>query len=279
MWSDINNNVKFNTLAQYGDVMMPAKQVAQIRGMGKWNPPPTWETVTKNNAKYNENNYTNMLREHYINDGNNYSLYENNRAANDYYVGSSFHEERPGSWKESTYAPNQYVNWAMRAAKITPNPMLTLYFSTDNVNYIQNRTKQEVAKHTNKKIDNQSVDELMIIMLNNYLYALTGWLPNDGVADNTRGPTTDRGPKKCDIKDRLVRLNKSTIEETVKQVLAGIKAYEQYYKDQSSMPMPLELPVLASMAGSRILSESIGFDSGHDRTIAAQSFNQRYNII
>ena len=90
---------------------------------------------------------------------------------------------------------------------------------------------------------------------------------------------TNRGEKPCSLESRLVRLNTSVLEETVKQILSGINMYKQYYKDASSLPMSLDRPVYTSMAGSKVLSESIGFNSGHERTISANSFNERYNIL
>ena len=60
-----------------------------------------------------------------------------------------------------------------------PTPLAIYFFSTDNINYLQDRTKQEVKKHTGQVINNQSVDELITIMINKLLYAYSGWLPNE----------------------------------------------------------------------------------------------------
>ncbi len=290
------------TLAQYGTVLVPSKELAMARGSGNFNPPPRWEQSTDRGNSWmnayplytdqeNKKNPRNPIMPEPI-DVNDLSIAHFNTPSDMgdslrkrvYQVGSTgLHSEPPGSWNNQEFqgAQNQYVEWALKALAqggMMPTPLVIYFFSTENVNYLQERTKQEIKKHTNKVISPQSIDELLIIMRNNLLYAYSGWLPNE---TSQGGPNaiTDRGEKPCSLENRLFRLNKSVLEETVKQVLSGINMYKQFVKDQSSLPMPMSLPVYTSMSGSRELSESIGFNSGHDRTLAASSFSQRYNII
>lgn len=296
---------KILTLAQYGTVLVPSKEVAAARGSGNWNPPPVWEQSTNRgnswmNAypmytdSYNKKNPRNPggpISPEPI-DVNNLSIANFNTPSDAadvlrkrvYQVGSTgLHSEKPGSWENPEFqgVQNQYTEYALKALMqggMMPTPLAIYFFSTENVNYLQERTKEEAKKHTGHEISNQSVDELITIMINKLLYAYSGWLPNES---SQGGPNaiTDRGPKPCSLENRLFRLNKSVLEETVKQVLSGVNMYKQYIKDQSSLPMPMSLPVYTSGSGSRTLSENIGFHSGHERTLAAQSFNQRYNII
>jgi hypothetical protein len=298
-------NSKDNTilrLAQYGNVLIPSDDLAVIRGSGNFSPPPRWEQSTnRGNSwmnsyplytdQYNKNHPGNPIMPEPI-DMNDLSIAHFNTPSDMgdtlrkrvYQVGSTgLHSEPPGSWSNPEFqgAQNQYTEYALKALMqggMMPTPLAIYFFSTDNINYLQNRTKDEIKKHTGKDINNQSVDELITIMINKLLYAYSGWLPNE---TSQGGPNaiTNRGPKPCSLENRLFRLNKSVLEETVKQVLSGINMYKQFIKDQSSLPMPLSLPTYTSMSGSRELSESIGFNSGLDRTIAASSFNQRYNII
>jgi len=281
---------------------MPQDQIAMARGSGNWSAPPRWEQTTNRGNSWmnayplytnqeNKKNPRNPIMPEPI-DINNLGLAHFNTPSDEgdalrkrvYQVGSTgLHSETPGSWNNPEFqgAQNQYVEWALKSllqGGMMPTPMVVYFFSTENVNYLQDRTKQEIKKHTGQDISNQSVDELLIIMRNKVLYAYSGWLPNEA---SQGGPNaiTDRGEKPCGLEGRLVRLNKSVLEETVKQVLSGINMYKQFNKDQSSLPMPLSLPTYTSMSGSRELSESIGFNSGLERTVAAQSFNQRYNII
>jgi hypothetical protein len=295
-----SNDNQILRLAQYGNILVPSKELAMARGSGNFNPPPIWEQSTNRGyawedayPMYIKQSNNNSDSKHIFSpepiDTDNIGLADFNTPSDmgdvlrkrAYRVGStSLHSEPADSWNNSEFqgAQNQYVEWALKAlipGGITPTPLLVYFFSTENVNYLQDRTKQEVKKHTETNINNQSVDELLIIMRNKLIYAYSGWLPNETNSDKL----TNRGEKPCDLEMRLSRLNKSVIEETVKQVLSGINMYKQFVKDQSSMPMPLSIPVYTSMAGSRELSESIGFNSGLERTIAAQSFAERYNIL
>ncbi len=265
---------------QYGNIMKPIDQVALDRGKGMYNPPPIFQQTTNRG-----NSWMNALSSPIAYEDNNTNAGEvqnTNDSFNllPYAVGSTgFHDEPPKSWDREEFegAQNQYVAWALKAlipGGITPTPLLLFFFSTENVNYIQDRIKNEVKKIAGQDINNQSVDEILIIMRSTLIYAYSGWLPG-GNKDNL----TNRGEKPCSLEDQLSRLNKSVIQECVKQVLSGINQYKLYMKDKSSMPMPLSLPIYTSMAGSRELSESIGFNSGLENSISAQSFNQRYNII
>jgi hypothetical protein len=171
---------------------------------------------------------------------------------------------------------NRYVEWALKSLMpggITPTPLLLYFFSTENVNYVQNRIRNEVQKHTGVQVNDQSIDEILVIMRNHMINAYSGGLPNNS------GRITDRGPKDCSIEDRLIRLNKSVIEEAVRQVFSGINQYKQYIKDISSLPMPLSQPVYTSMSGSRELTENLGFNSALEQNVAQASYNMRYNLI
>ena len=287
------------TYAQYGNILVPSKDLALARGSGNWSPLPRWEQSTDRGNVY-ENEYPMYNNGVSIKKGKNQpapidvdnlsSTYSTPNNLIDqmkkrvYSVGSTgMHPEETDSWKNPEYegAQNKYIEWALKALTpggITATPFIIYFFSTENVEYLQQRTKDEIKKHTGMTINDQSTDELLIIMRNKIIYAYSGWLPNE---DSQGGPSaiTNRGEKPCSLENRLIKLNKSVIEETVKQVISGINMYKQYYKDQSSMPMPMDRSLLTTMKGSRELYMSNGFNSGLEQTISQQSYSQRYNII
>lgn len=248
----------------YGLVLHDKPEVNEKRSIGKWNPPPYF---------YNQGNY-HAPEKHAFG-----ATVMNNKSTTDFntpgesadllrqrvfQVGSSYFRTEKSSWDASG---NRYADYALKAlvqGGMAPNPLAVYFFSEDNVHYIQERMKQEVLKHSGQEINNQSIDELLTIMINKILYAYTGILP-----DNVS----------CSLEDRLSLLNKAVLEEIVKQVLSGINAYKAYYADASSLPVPMDRPTLSSMSGSRTLMPDLGYDSGLGKTIAANSFNQRYNII
>ena len=295
-----DNNIL--TLAEYGTILTPSKEVAMARGSGNWNPPPFYyQTTDRGNSWMNAYPmYTDQQNKQFPKnpvmpepiDVHDIGLAHFNTPSDMgdvlrkrvYQVGSTgLHSEPPGSWNNTEFqgAQNQYTEYALKALMqggMMPTPFAIYFFSTENINYLQNRTKQEVKKHTGQIINDQSIDELITIMINKMLYAYSGWLPNE---PSEGGPNaiTNRGEKPCALETRLSRLNKSVLEETVKQVLSSLNMYKQFIKDQSSLPMPLSLPVYTSMSGSRELCPSIAYNSGLEKTIAVQSFNQRFNIL
>ena len=227
------------TYAEYGNIITDAKTVAQQRGTGNFNPPPRWEQSTNrgpammNSFDIYQKNLplpvdTTVSESAYFNDPQQLGDDLRKRA---YVVGDTGLHSDLTSWNTPSIkngAQNQYVEWALKSVMpggITPTPLLIYFFSTENVNYIQNRIRNEVKKNTGVSINDQSVDEILIIMRNHLIYAYSGWLPNNS------GSITDRGPKECSLEERLVRLNKSVIEEAVKQVFSGINQYKQYTKD------------------------------------------------
>lgn len=264
---------------QYGNILTLQSQSAKQRGSGQFNPPPLFQQSTDRGPSYAQalNFYE-----------NNYAMFnkppqnETDPINNQYHVGSTgFHTESQG-WARDLSIPednsDQYTSWAMKSVHQTPNVLLNFFFSKENVKYLLDRIVQEVKRIKGVDISQQSQDELLIIMRNHYQRALSGWLP---ISENPQQQKLayPRGEKPCSLTSMLTRLNKSVLEECVKQVLSGVDMYKTYYKDASSLPIPLDRPTYMSAKGSRILSENVGFDSGHEFTRSVQSYNQRYNII
>jgi hypothetical protein len=277
---------KMVTLSQYGNILMPSKDVAMARGSGNYNPGPRWQQSTNRGPAFSKAYESSgmMPNPNKADDLMAADLEDAYKASDElrkraYVVGNTgFHTETE-KWTTPEFegVDNRYEMWALRSlvpGGMTPTPLIKYLFSIENVNYIQERIKSEITKHTGHQINNQSIDEILVIMRSTLLYAYSGWLPN-----KDKNAITDRGEKNVSLEDRLTRINKSIIEEAVKQVLSGINQYKQYTKDISSLPMPLSMPVYTSMSGSRTVSENIGFNSGHERTIAANSYNMRFNII
>jgi hypothetical protein len=211
-----------------------------------------------------------------------------------YKVGSTgFHPEREGSWDRESFecstGSDQYQTWAMKSMNITPSALLNFFFSEENVKYLQNQMTHEVKRIRNEDISPQSIDDLLIIMRNHYEYALSGSLPYAGDPNkvHARGTTQNPGGLAYDpnaggctsLEEQIKRLNKSVVEETVSQVLSGIDQYKQYYKDASSIPLPLSRSVMTTMKGSNVLQPNLGFESGHGMSSSISSYSQRFNVI
>lgn len=171
-----------------------------------------------------------------------------------------------------TYKGDPYQSFGLAANHSVPTVLNMLFFSKTNVQYIQKKILDEVEKITGIRVKPQSENSILIIMNNKYQYSLTGGLPA-----SPPHLALPRGDKNCSLETRLTRINQAVIQECVKQVLSGMYMYAEYYKQASSLPLPMELPQLVTHKGRNVLSPNIGLTSGQSDSIA--SYNMRNTII
>ena len=119
------------------------------------------------------------------------------------------------------------------------NKLTDLFFSKQNIETIQNSIRKTVFEKSQPKgyvIDNQSVDELKIIMRAMfYQYA--------------RNLPYDLAGQVHDLNDRVVAWS-------VPHILSAVDHYYYYLKDIQSMPVPLSHPVHLSRAGTKSLASN-----------------------
>jgi hypothetical protein len=111
-----------------------------------------------------------------------------------------------------------------------------LFFSPENTKIIQNAIRKDVFDRSGEKrwvIDEQSADELQIVMRSLYLQ----------YAKNLE----------ADIPGQIADLNALVVGWCVPRVMSEIQMYEYYLKDISAMPVPLPQPMQVSSAGTRSL--------------------------
>jgi hypothetical protein len=113
------------------------------------------------------------------------------------------------------------------------------FFSKDNVKLIQNAIRKAVYDKSGPKkyvIDDQSADELSIIMRTMYLqYAQN--LPHD-------------------LAGQLSDLNEKVLNWSVPHILSAVDHYHYYLNDISHMPVPLARSVSLSSAGTKSLAQN-----------------------
>jgi hypothetical protein len=124
----------------------------------------------------------------------------------------------------------------MLRGNMTPSEVAMAYFTTCNVEAIQQAIRKEVYIRSGPKkyvIDDQDVDELKMIMRGIYYqYA----------KNNT-----------FDIAGQVKELNKIVIDWSAPRILSEIDQYNYYLKDISHLPVPLMQPVNMSSAGAKSL--------------------------
>lgn len=115
-------------------------------------------------------------------------------------------------------------------------PVSESFFSAANVERIQLLIRKGVYDRSQPKgyvIDNQSVDELKIIMRAIY-YQYARNLPKD-------------------IAAQVADLNQKVIDWSVPHILSAVDHYHYYLNDISHLPVPLSQPQHLSRAGTRSL--------------------------
>lgn len=113
-----------------------------------------------------------------------------------------------------------------------------LYFSKLNVENIQKIVKYKVYQATNKVIDDQSVNELLIIMRSIYLeYSAHPPI----IKDNMDQKLKDELTKMYTVE--VSRLNGLVVDYVYPNVLSGLQQYIVYLKDASTLPYRDQQPV------------------------------------
>jgi hypothetical protein len=114
------------------------------------------------------------------------------------------------------------------------------YFSPANFQIVQNKIRYAVFQETGQIIDEQSSDDLFMIMRAIYL---------------TYGRNLP-----YNIKEQIVELNERVADWCVPKIVAEVQMYSQYLRDIDTMPVPMEHPVSLSSAGTRSLPFKPFFD-------------------
>lgn len=110
------------------------------------------------------------------------------------------------------------------------------FFSPENTKMIQNAIRKTVQDRSGEKqwvIDEQSADELQIVMRSLYLQ----------YAKNLE----------YDIPGQIQKLNSLVVEWSVPRIMSEISMQQQYLKDISTLPTPLPQPMQVSSAGTKSL--------------------------
>lgn len=108
------------------------------------------------------------------------------------------------------------------------------FFLPQNVNILQNALRRRVYDQTNHIIQEQSVDQLQIVMRSIFLQY-----------------STNRTDSAKIITEQISQMNELVLNYCVRIVASNLRQYEQYRKDISQMPVPIEYGLSTSIAGSK----------------------------
>ncbi len=151
--------------------------------------------------------------------------------------GAGGHAEVPG-FSHRTKTSSVFATDALRG-NWEVNDLSRAFFSKQNALTIQNGIRKAVYDKSGPKkyvIDDQSMDELTIIMRTMYLqYAQN--LPHD-------------------IAGQVQDLNEKVLNWSVPHILSAVDHYHYYLNDISHMPVPLARSVSLSSAGTKSLPQN-----------------------
>lgn len=131
----------------------------------------------------------------------------------------------------------QSVQPASNLANMQESTVLSrTYFSQKNTQIIQNGLRRAVHQRTQMHIDEQSVEQLQIVMRSIFLQY-----------------STNRTDSVELIREQIASMNAKVLDYCVANVVTNLKQYEHYRKDISSLPVPMEYGMSTSQAGTRSL--------------------------
>jgi hypothetical protein len=141
--------------------------------------------------------------------------------------------ERPFSLYEATPTPVDAGEALVRSTHLQVGQVGRAFFGAENLDRLQRRLRQVVARLTGYEIDRQSDEQLMIVMRYVYMQSSTH---TGGAAE-------------------VARLNELVLREVVPQVGSGLAQYMAYLRDASSLPTPIPRAQATSIRGVRTGTE------------------------
>lgn len=121
-----------------------------------------------------------------------------------------------------------------------------MFFSKKNIENIQSIIKYIVHKETGYIVDNQSYNELLIIMRSIFLeYSAHPALIDDSMDAQTKNALI----RKYTLE--VQRLNDITANSIVPNVISQLQQYLDYLRDASTQPYQKEMPLNDSISGKR----------------------------
>lgn len=119
-------------------------------------------------------------------------------------------------------------------------PLSMSFFSTGNINKIQNTIRQSIKSETGMSIDRQNDDDLATLM--RYIYITNSWNPAS------------------QIQEQIALLNKRTADKALTQVRSGLAERIGYLRDLATPIQPNDRPVSTTTYGNKMgYNNKIGF--------------------
>ena len=142
---------------------------------------------------------------------------------------------------------------------VTETLLSQMFFSSKNMQNIQNILRFLVHKHANVVIDNQSPEELLIIMRSVYLEYSSH--PEVIDANSPSAQVQKAFPK---YTNEVARLNEIVVNQIVPKILSQLQQYLDYIRDATEQPYIMDRPTNDSVAGKKEYRSITGVLLGTD---------------
>ena len=129
---------------------------------------------------------------------------------------------------------SNYQEWAIKNSR-EDTPLLRLFFSNENILYLQNETKKKIKEIVGVDIAQQDIQYLIGLMMG--MYESSKILSSEGLEND------------------LIKLNQKLVEKSIKNIISGLKAYKEYHYHASHLPVPLAHARNVNNKGLNILEE------------------------
>lgn len=150
-----------------------------------------------------------------------------------------YNSDKPMSNVE--YTNHGIVTSALRGVQETDNFYSRLFFSRENIEYIQKRIRSDV--HTKSKFIIGRQDETELILVMRSMHIQYSRNPDDKYTQL--------------IKSEISRIDDMVINFSVPRIISEVRQYFQYITDSSRLPVPLEHPKLLTNSGTKSLNPSL----------------------
>jgi hypothetical protein len=129
---------------------------------------------------------------------------------------------------------------------VTESLLSQMFFSDKNMQSIQNILRLLMYKHASVVIDNQSPEELLIIMRSVYLE----YSSHPEVIDQ-KSPMDRVQRVLPKYTNEVARLNEIVVNQIVPKVLSQLQQYMDYIRDATEQPYIMDRPTNDSVAGKK----------------------------
>jgi hypothetical protein len=153
---------------------------------------------------------------------------------------------------------NSYINFAADALHVSPDVIMSVFFSDDNIEHLRSTIVKKVRDVTAESGVAGSPDGVTIMKPNmdDFFNYMISTYQNYKIYNGSICFVNSLN--NSNIKLEISKLNSNILQDYISKMISQINMYIYYYKDASQLPEQLSLPLLTSMKGSKTLEYNTG---------------------